>query len=108
MQSRRLIVPEIDASCSWHDGLARFAVGALTLVAFEGAASGSFASAIATYRPDNAIVIAVGPEGGLQADEVERARLHDAQVVSLGPTTLRTETAAAALLAACASSLGWW
>jgi 16S rRNA (uracil1498-N3)-methyltransferase len=108
MQSRRRIVPEIDASCSWDDALARFAVGALTLLAFEGAASGSFASAIATYRRDNAIVIAVGPEGGLQADEVGHARLHGAQVVSLGPTTLRTETAAAALLAASASSLGWW
>jgi len=107
MQSRRRIVPEIEPSCSWDDALDRFAAGALTLVAFERADKGSFATAIATYR-DNAIVIAVGPEGGLQADEVARARRHGAQIVSLGPTTLRTETAAAALLAASASSLGWW
>ena len=108
MQSRRRIVPDVDASCSWDAALARFAQGATTFVAFERAESGSFASAIRTYRRGEAIVIAVGPEGGLQADEVECARMHGAHVVSLGPTTLRTETAAAALLAATASSLGWW
>jgi 16S rRNA (uracil1498-N3)-methyltransferase len=108
MQSRRRIMPEIDATSTWDDAVARFAEGALTLVAYEKAGKGSLASAIATYRRDNALVIAVGPEGGLEADEVERARIQGAQIVSLGPTTLRTETAAAALLAASASSLGWW
>lgn len=108
MQSRRRIVPAIEESSSWDEALGRFSPGALTLVAFEGADRGSFASAIQTYRSGTAIVIAVGPEGGLQADEVERARFHGAKIVSLGPTTLRTETAAAALLAATASSLGWW
>jgi 16S rRNA (uracil1498-N3)-methyltransferase len=108
MQSRRRLIPIVDAPLGWGDALERFATGAFTLVAFEKANAGSFANAIATYRGDNAIVIAVGPEGGLQADEVESARLHGARIVSLGPTTLRTETAAAALLAATASSLGWW
>jgi 16S rRNA (uracil1498-N3)-methyltransferase len=108
MQSRRRIVPAIEDSSSWDEALGRFSPGNLTLVAFEGADKGSFASAIQSYRPGIAVVIAVGPEGGLQADEVERARFHGAKIVSLGPTTLRTETAAAALLAATASSLRWW
>jgi 16S rRNA (uracil1498-N3)-methyltransferase len=36
----------------------------------------------------------VGPEGGLQQDEVELARSHGLVAVALGPWTLRTDTAA--------------
>lgn len=42
------------------------------------------------------VVIFIGPEGGLQADEVKLAQRYGAQVVSLGPRILRAETAALA------------
>jgi 16S rRNA (uracil1498-N3)-methyltransferase len=106
MQSRRRIIPIVDAPLSWEVALERYATGAFTLVAFEGAPSGTLEQAIHAYQGGNEIVIAIGPEGGLQRDEVERAR--DAHIVSLGPTILRTETAAAALLAAVAALLRWW
>src|SRR4029077_18629282 len=105
--SRRRIVPAVEQPLTWSDALARYAPGATTLVAYEEAPAGTLASAMDSYR-NCAVVIAVGPEGGLTQHEVDSAQLHGAQVVSLGPTILRTETAAAALLAAVASCAGWW
>jgi len=42
------------------------------------------------------VTVLVGPEGGLEADEREAARAVGFRGVSLGPRTLRTETAAVA------------
>jgi 16S rRNA (uracil1498-N3)-methyltransferase len=108
MQSRRRIIPAVDSPLAWEVALDRYAPGALTLVAFEGAPKETLERAIQTYQRGSDVVIAIGPEGGLQRDEVERARELGAHIVSLGPTILRTETAGAALLAAVASRLGWW
>ena len=47
----------------------------------------------------NAILIAIGPEGGFSHDEAERAEARGATLVSLGRRILRTETAALALVA---------
>lgn len=108
MQSRRRVVPSVEATVRWRSALARYAPGALTLVAFEEAPPGTFETAMRLYQPQTAVVIAVGPEGGLHRDEVDLATAQGAHAVSLGPTILRTETAAAALLAAVASRAGWW
>jgi 16S rRNA (uracil1498-N3)-methyltransferase len=108
MQSRRRIIPVVDAPLAWDVALERYGAGALTLAAFEDAARETLGHAIQTYQRGNTIAIAIGPEGGLQRDEVERARACGAYIVSLGPTILRTETAAAALLAAVAALLRWW
>lgn len=45
------------------------------------------------------VICFVGPEGGFSEAEVGRAREAGAEFVSLGPTTLRSETAAIALMA---------
>jgi 16S rRNA (uracil1498-N3)-methyltransferase len=108
MQSRRRVLPAVEDSTNLGDALADFAPGAFALVAYEGAPAGTFEAAMRAYRPGTPVVIAVGPEGGLHADELECAGQYGAHIVSLGPTILRTETAAAALLAAVASSAGWW
>lgn len=42
--------------------------------------------------------IFIGPEGGFEADEVERAVACDIQPITLGKRILRTETAGMALL----------
>jgi len=108
MQSRRRVLPAVEDSTNLCEALAEFAPGAFALVAYEDAPARTFATAMQAYRPGTTVVIAVGPEGGLHADELECARLNGTHIVSLGPTILRTETAAAALLAAVASSAGWW
>jgi 16S rRNA (uracil1498-N3)-methyltransferase len=55
------------------------------------------AGATATWTRSEALALAVGPEGGFTDDEVELARSCGWQVVSLGPRTLRIETAALVL-----------
>jgi len=51
-------------------------------------------------RPDRAMAVLVGPEGGFSDAEMEAARQAGCLPVRLGPRVLRTETAAPALLAA--------
>jgi 16S rRNA (uracil1498-N3)-methyltransferase len=45
------------------------------------------------------IVLFIGPEGGLTAEEVALAKQHDVQIVTLGSRILRAETAALATVA---------
>jgi 16S rRNA (uracil1498-N3)-methyltransferase len=52
----------------------------------------------ADYRIGGAVEIAVGPEGGFDAEELEAFRICGFTQVSLGPRVLRTETAAIAAL----------
>ena len=52
------------------------------------------------------LVIAVGPEGGLERDELDQLAAAGFRPVSLGPTILRFETAAIAALAMARTSLG--
>jgi 16S rRNA (uracil1498-N3)-methyltransferase len=49
-------------------------------------------------RPDS-VTLAIGPEGGFDASEVELAKRHGFEVVSLGDHILRTESAVLAALA---------
>lgn len=57
----------------------------------------------AALRPGQAVLALSGPEGGLDAAEVELALQAGFAPVSLGPRTLRAETAPLALLAALAA-----
>jgi 16S rRNA (uracil1498-N3)-methyltransferase len=52
-----------------------------------------------TLQTPFTIVLFIGPEGGLMAEEVALAQRHGVQVVTLGARTLRAETAAIATVA---------
>ena len=52
---------------------------------------------------DTPLIVVIGPEGGLTADELEQLRGSGYAAVSLGPHTLRFETAAIAAAAAAAA-----
>jgi 16S rRNA (uracil1498-N3)-methyltransferase len=56
------------------------------------------------FRGDAAL--AVGPEGGFTAQELEVAKEHNWQLVTLGPRILRIETAAMVLAAIAVSDVG--
>ena len=45
------------------------------------------------------VVLFIGPEGGLMAEEVALAQRHGVEAVTLGPRILRAETAALAAVA---------
>jgi 16S rRNA (uracil1498-N3)-methyltransferase len=114
-QSRRLIVPEIDPPMAWSEALQRFAPSALVLVAHASAARRSLAGALGvdgdaqhTAWTSRDVVVATGPEGDFTDEELKTATAMGCRVVSLGPTILRAETAAAVLMAAVAALRGWW
>jgi len=83
------------------------ASGTLTVVLDE-ASSVRLRDALPSAPPD-AMVIAVGPEGGFAPDELGELRTGDAHIVTLGPRILRTGTAgpvAAAIVAYTYGTLG--
>ena|SRR6266571_2688823 len=59
-----------------------------------------------TSPPPTTIVLFIGPEGGLTAEEASLAQLHGVQVVTLGTRILRAETAALASIANVMYELG--
>lgn len=107
MQSRRRFLPVVDAPLAWSDAV-QLGRSQPVLIAHEAAQPGSLVSTLAKMKSAGALSIAVGAEGGLTGTEIRAAREAGCALVSLGPTILRTETAAAALLAASAALLGWW
>jgi 16S rRNA (uracil1498-N3)-methyltransferase len=60
----------------------------------------------AEERAAQDVRLLVGPEGGFTADEEQQAIAAGAQLVSMGPRVLRTETAALAALAALSALWG--
>jgi 16S rRNA (uracil1498-N3)-methyltransferase len=98
---------QIHAPESLRDFLAASSPRALRLLAHPGA----MPLARAIDEPTSAgpildVILAIGPEGGFTADEVEAAGGHGWRVVGFGPTILRVETAALAIAAAVAARLG--
>lgn len=67
--------------------------------------AGGIARGPAGRRAGNALTVAVGPEGGLTGAERRRCAEAGFELVSLGPATLRFETAAVVAVAAAAATL---
>lgn len=101
-QCGRTRVPAVDAPVPWA-ALVRAPWDGLRLLAWEAERE----RPITTLPPDaGALVIAVGPEGGFAADEVEDARAHGFTTISLAPRILRAETAALVATALCQHRFG--
>lgn len=89
MQSRAAFVMQVRAAATLDEAMCE--PGRTALVLFEGPSPPL--SEVLPAGPD-AIRILVGPEGGFSDAEVERAQGAGVPIASLGPTILRTETAA--------------
>lgn len=107
-QSRRRVLPEVEEPADWPDAIARFSTSMPVVVAWEAAPPGSIAHAVRRCSAAATVALGVGPEGSFTDEEIRAAADAGCSFASLGPTILRTETAAAALLAAIASGCGWW
>lgn len=94
-QSRRAFIPEVDGVASTAEVVG--SLGGVTLALHE---SATVPLANIDVAQTDSITLVVGPEGGLT--DAELAALVDAgaQAVRLGPTVLRTSTAAAVALGA--------
>ena len=92
-QSRASRVPRVTEVGDWREA---FAEGLPGVVCWEESATG-FRAALDRVPAADRLVIGIGPEGGLTHEEVEATGLAHG---SLGPTVLRTETAALVAVAA--------
>jgi 16S rRNA (uracil1498-N3)-methyltransferase len=104
-QSGRADVPEVLAPASLDDALAALSPApSLRVVAWE-RSDRSLLDVVAA-APEGPSVVLVGPEGGLDDDEVQRCVRAGFAHVSLGPRVLRAETVAPALLAVLSALRG--
>jgi 16S rRNA (uracil1498-N3)-methyltransferase len=94
-QSRRAYIPEVSGVASTADVLG--GVSGLTLALHESATVPL--TEIVVAQADS-ITLVVGPEGGITDDELAALVDAGAHAVRLGPTVLRTSTAAAVALGA--------
>jgi 16S rRNA (uracil1498-N3)-methyltransferase len=106
-QCGRTVIPAIAPIAGWDELLATFAGYDRVYVPWELAEPRplreTFENEAAGLR---SVLFVIGPEGGLAADEVERARAAGAIPISLGARILRTETVALVCLAAFAYARG--
>ena len=104
-QSKRGIIPEIGPLYSFKDMIQYIKDEGydLCLIPWEESESKSIKEAIALDQTEKdqikKVAYVIGPEGGLEEDEVESIKEVGGQSITLGPRILRTETAGLAVLA---------
>jgi 16S rRNA (uracil1498-N3)-methyltransferase len=92
--------PAVDGPLPWREAVGADAgTGALKICLWEEAVD-PIGPLIAGLLPGQPVAFAVGPEGGLEASEVEIARAAGFVSVTIGPFVLRTETVAPSMLGA--------
>lgn len=108
-QSRRGRVPHMAAPMPLAAACAQAAQGGTALLLWEGAGAQPLRQALAAARSAAApqqIALISGPEGGFADHEREAAQASGVLPITLGPRTLRAETAPLAALAAVLYDLG--
>jgi 16S rRNA (uracil1498-N3)-methyltransferase len=107
-QSKRTLVPAVDNPVDFRDvpGLIADFDGAV--VAWEDSRDDGVFDVVVRMSVAGAsrVAVFIGPEGGLSAEEVDLLRDAGAVSASLGPSILRTETAAIVALTLASAALG--
>ncbi len=101
-QSRRSDVPQVDDPALLRAALQGVSADVKLLLA-ETEEENTLRAALEAASPDASVALAIGPEGGWTADEMQMFRDAGWQHVTLGPRILRAETAAIAALAITAA-----
>jgi len=96
-QARRSDVAEIAEPVALKQALAA-ETDALKILLSETEQETTLAAVLQSNKPQE-VALAIGPEGGWTAEEMQLFRMHGWQQVTLGPRILRAETAAIAALA---------
>jgi 16S rRNA (uracil1498-N3)-methyltransferase len=108
-QSRRAHIPAVTAAVSTVELAQRIggvvASGGVVLTLHESATEPLVEVPV---ERANSLMLIVGPEGGIGAEELDDLRAAGAMVVRLGPTVLRTSTAAAVALGALGVLTSRW
>ncbi|MBR4061840.1 MAG: 16S rRNA (uracil(1498)-N(3))-methyltransferase [Clostridia bacterium] len=104
-QCGRGIVPDVTEPMSFGDMLSEAAKCDLAIFCYEKEGERMLGTTLESLRaePPKSVAIVVGPEGGFSPEEAERAEAAGLSLLGLGRRILRTESAAAFVLA-CLSS----
>ena len=98
-QSKRSIIPKVSEPIDFNEFLEKINSLDLLIVPYENANNFGIKTLINELRKDNTtntiknVGIFVGPEGGIEEEEIERLKDKGARIVTLGKRILRTETA---------------
>jgi 16S rRNA (uracil1498-N3)-methyltransferase len=104
-QSRREQLPHLGALLPFADALVAVGHAEIKLIArADGTPPSQIQERLATASEE--VVVAVGPEGGFTPQELQQADDAGFAALGLGPTTLRTETAAVVALTVAALLTG--
>ncbi len=98
-QSRRMLVPKVHPVMSFSEALSYGKEMDICLIPYELAKGmGETKKILAGIAPGKSIGIFIGPEGGFEPEEIEKAKEAGARPITLGKRILRTETAGLAIL----------
>ncbi len=101
-QSKRNIIPEICPVMSFAQALEKANELDLILIPYENKdGMKATAQALSQLKGAGSVGIFIGPEGGFEEKEIEKAVEAGGKTVSLGKRILRTETAAITSVAMC-------
>ena len=107
-QCGRGVLPRVENTISFSDAIKAMSdEGALSLMPYECEKEGSL-SELLKNTDKKKINVFIGPEGGFDEIEVEKARSAGINTITLGPRILRTETAPLAVCSAIMYELGDW
>jgi 16S rRNA (uracil1498-N3)-methyltransferase len=99
-QSGRARPPAVEKPMGWADALDAVPRGTTRFCLYEQATDALGPRLFEALASGADLAFACGPEGGLEAAEVDTALARGWAICSLGPLVLRTETVAAAVLGA--------
>ncbi len=101
-QSKRTLIPQVEQPVSYGEALRKAAELDSFLVPYESKRGmADTADALSLIKKGSSVGILIGPEGGFEEAEVEKAFSAGGRVVSLGSRILRTETAAITSVGMC-------
>lgn len=105
-QSKRIRIPMVFNPVKLTELLKIPSEDSIKIIAWEDETKVSLKTAMSKFNDNEDVYILIGPEGGLDKDEVDTAREYGWMSVTLGKRILRTETAPLTLLSAIAYHLG--
>ncbi len=107
-QCGRGIIPEVENAIDFKEFINRVSSdNAITIMPYECEDENSLSSVLRETKGKR-FNIFIGPEGGFDPSEVEAAKVNGAEIVTLGPRIMRTETAPLAVCSAIMYELGDW
>jgi 16S rRNA (uracil1498-N3)-methyltransferase len=105
-QCRRQVFLDLKTPVSLEDFCTTYRTAPVKIVCWEEEQTQGLRQVLHPLAGQSPVVVLIGPEGGLTAQEVAVARSYGFLPVSLGPRLLRTETAAIAVTSIIRYSLG--